>query len=174
MIRLALALVLFGACGRTDLADEVDAGLDAGVRDAGLADAGPAVPPKWVFKSNERCPFLGVESDLSPAIGEQVVLVKTRVESECSGAGGEWLIGHEVGGLGRDFALGGHACYFLPAELTLGVTEWFAVARVLRSSTPIETPMPGWCITTVSTPWLVRAWGLYPSEADARAALSRF
>jgi hypothetical protein len=169
----ALAL-LFCACGRTDLAPEGDGGVDAGVRDAGVVDAGPPPKPRWVFKGDERCPFLGAEADLTPGIGEQVALVSTRLESECSGAGGEWIIGHEVGGAGRDFAFGGHACYFFPPELTLGVTEWFAVVRVLRSSTPVSTPTPGWCVTTLSTSWLVRSWGLYATEAEARAAFARF
>ncbi|MFZ5444730.1 MAG: hypothetical protein ACOZQL_32355 [Myxococcota bacterium] len=166
-LRAPLLLLALAACGRTDLFDE-DAGVDAGsARDAGF-DAGVHEAPRHVFKGDERCPFGGVESDLRPGVGEELVLVRTKVEIECSGAGGEWLTGQRLDG-GRSYAFGGHICYFLPVELQQGGSEWFGLARVIRTTNPVSTPA-GWCLTPVTSDYRVRAWGLYPSEAAARTA----
>lgn len=164
-------LLLLAACGRTDLADDADGGAtDAGRPDAGAFDAGLRQPPAWVFKGDERCPFLGAENDLKPGIGEELVLVQTKVEIECSGAGGEWLTGQRIGAA-FSYAMGGHACYFLPVELQNGGSTWFGLARIIRTTTPVTTPM-GWCLTPVTSDFRVRAWGLYGSEAAARTALT--
>jgi hypothetical protein len=95
------------------------------------------------------------------------VLVKTTVQTECSGAGGDWLIGTQLDGTG--IAFGAHTCYFVPTQLH--DTAWFALARIDPNGPGLETPV-GWCILPVTTNVKVLAWALYADEGDAVAARS--
>ena len=176
-MRLVLLLPLCG-CGRSGLLDELglapfdagtsrDAGVDAGVGvDAGLRlDAGVRAGPSFVFKSSNTCPGTGSEMDLIPRPGERLVLVKTTVQTECSGAGGDWLIGTLLDS--TSIAFGAHACFFVPSRLQ--DTSWFGLARIDPNG-PLLMTQTGWCILPVTTNAKVLAWGLYPSEQDAVAA----
>lgn len=175
-MRLVLLVALSG-CGRSGVLDDLvfvpvdagtprDAGLDAGTRDAGTpVDAGVRASPSFVFKSTNTCPAEGVEPDLIPRTGERLVLVKTTVQTECSGAGGDWLIGTQLDGTG--IAFGAHACLFVPNQLHN--TAWFALARIDPNG-PLLMTEPGWCILPVTTNVKVLAWALYPSELDATRA----
>lgn len=177
-MRLLVLLVLCG-CGRSGLLDELplasaarDAGVDAGTRvDAGSrVDAGVRAAPGFVFKSQNECPGPATERDLVPGPGERLVLVKTTVQTECSGAGGDWFIGTLLDG--TSIAFGAHACFFVPSSLH--DTSWFALARIDPNG-PLLMTQTGWCILPVTTNVKVLAWALYPSERDAvsaRAALS--
>ena len=176
----AAALLLLVACGRSDVTGEtiaasrLDAGVvsaDGGRTDAGVTrDAGVRTGPAHVFTRSGDCARAGVEGDLAPAAGEALLLVKSSPQIECSGAGGDWLVG--TGLSAEQLAFGNHACFFLPPSL-MTRSDWFGLARVTMSATPITTPM-GWCITPVTSSLRVLSWGLYPSELDAvnaRAAL---
>jgi hypothetical protein len=175
--RLVLLVALCG-CGRSGLDDFVaapadagasrDAGavVDAGTRDAGTrVDAGVRAGPSFVFKRSNACPGTGSEPDLVPGPGERLVLLKTTVQTECSGAGGDWLIGTQLDG--TSIAFGAHACFFVPNQLHN--TAWFALARIDPNG-PLLMTETGWCILPVTTNVKVLAWGLYPSELDATAA----
>lgn len=170
------------ACGRSNLGEEPQ-------------PAAPTPPvqqreaPLFVFRGSP-CPTPGVESDLKVSIqGDRLVLVQTQAQGECSGAGGEYLIGRDVNAP-VDFFVGAHACYFHPAALR--DTEsyqcvgggpctrqrmFWGVARVSQTAALFSAPQ-GWCITSltgstgVTTDSIAEAWALYPSEASARAAFA--
>lgn len=181
-MRLVFLLLLCG-CGRSGLLEELallsadagssrDAGVDAGTRvDAGVPmDAGVRIAPALVFKNSSVCPGPGTEPDLIPAAGERLVLVKTTVQTECSNAGGDWLIGTQLDG--TSIALGEHTCFFVPSRLQ--DTSWFGLARIDPNG-PMLMTQTGWCILPVTTNVRVLAWALYSDERDAvaaRAALS--
>lgn len=199
---VAHSFVLFAlaACGRTTAqaafadADAADAAADASGQgdadtsaaadtDALDSDAAADVPsaapaPRFVVVGTQECPMMGGAEALVLSAPEQaLVLVQTKVSDECSGAGGEYLIGAEQGGAG-DLWLGGHACYFLdPLLRTPSDRIWWGVARLVQTAGLRETPM-GWCIISLSGAEPVRsdssvlAWALYDSEAEARAALA--
>jgi hypothetical protein len=168
-------LLVLAACGRTNLEGEADASVDASVRvDASVALVRQA--PRYVFTGD--CPTPGVEDDLRPAAGERVVLVETFPQEECSGAGGDYLVGHEAG-VG-DYFLGAHACYFLPRELQVSsAPRFWGVARVAQTAAIFTTPA-GWCITAadggepVTTDSRVKAWALYGSLEAAQAAIEHY
>ena len=200
---VAHSLVLFAlaACGRTtaqavvadadaasdtaeDAADTAVA-TDAAPADTDLvdtdaaADTRPTAPaPRFVVVATPDCPIMGgAEALVLSAPEQELVLVQTKVSDECSGAGGEYIIGAEEGD-GGDLWLGGHACYFLdPLLRTPSDRIWWGLARVVQTAGLRETPM-GWCITSLSGAEPVRsdssvlAWALYESEAEARAALA--
>lgn len=171
-------LVALCGCGRSGVLDDlapapVDGGVsrdsgvgDAGTRDAGTpVDAGLRASPSFVFKSTDTCPGAGSEMDLVPRAGERLVLVKTTVQTECSGAGGDWLIGTQLDG--SSIAFGAHACFFVSNQLHN--TAWFGLARIDPNG-PLLMTQTGWCILPVTTNVKVLAWALYPSEQDASAA----
>lgn len=176
---LVSSLVALG-CGRTNLLDDADGGADGGA-DAGVVpDAGVVqrAAPLFVATSGVQCPTAGVELDLKVTTSsERLALVQTKALDECSGAGGEYLIGREVG-VSRDLFLGQHACYFLNAQLrTFDGTVYWGVARLSQNAGLTQTPT-SWCITTLAgtepviSDSTVKAWAVYPTEADARAALN--
>lgn len=176
-----VVFVVFVGCGRSEIGDDValrttvaDAGaLDAGSRDAGALDAGvmdAGVLPTAlsIFVADQRCPAAGPESSLKPRANEQLLLVKTTVQQECSGAGGDWLIGTLLDG--SEVAFGAHACFFVPASLPRAA---FGLVRLAAPGATQSTPM-GWCILPVTWNREVLAWGIYPDELAAnrvRAAL---
>lgn len=133
--------------------------------------------PLFVF-TGDLCPDAGIEADLVPQKSDGLALVKMTAQGECSGAGGEWLIGRELGTT-RDFFVGSHACYFQPRELMPQPAEYFAVVRYMQTAALFKAPM-GWCITDangkepVTTDSKNIAWGIYASEAAARAAYEHF
>jgi hypothetical protein len=172
MWRTFVVLVLLAGCGRTGLLDEAD----GGVVDAGLVAQREA--PFFVAVEDGGCATAGVESALKLAgSGERLVLMRTKAVDECSGAGGEYLIGAEVNER-RDAFLGGHACYFLDATLrqSQGLVFW-GVTRLSQTAAVFMTPTQ-WCVTSiagtepVSTDSKAKAWAVYGSEAAARAALT--
>jgi hypothetical protein len=134
--------------------------------------------PIAVFKVTECCPGRGTEADLTPTASDSLVLVRTIAQSECSGAGGDWLIGREADA-SRDLHMGAHACLFIPKELNTATPVRWGVARTLQTAGLSSTPK-GWCVhdldgrEPVTSSVVVRAWALYPSEAGARAALAAF
>ncbi len=161
MRRAALALLVI-SCGRTGALGE--------------PDPAKAESPLFVFKG-DNCPEQGIEADLVPEKFDGLALVKMSAQGECSGAGGEWLIGRELG-TSRDFFVGSHACYFHPAQLEAAPAEYFAVVRFMQTAALFKTPM-GWCITDadgdepVTTDSKNVAWGVFATEAGARAAFER-
>lgn len=171
MIKLpfaAVLLVVVCACGRTDLDAEF----------APMQEEPPVVTqresPLYVFK-DAPCPTTGEERDLNVTdSGERLVLVKTQPQQECSGAGGDYLVGSEVG-TSRDVFVGTHACWFLPRALADARQTYWGVARVSQTAALFRAPKD-WCITQldgqseVTSDSTVRAWALYPNEAAARAA----
>lgn len=165
-MRSVMWVVLLLSCGRTP----VDA-FDAGVVDAGIIEA-----PLFVF-TGSLCPAQGTEADLTPMPSDGLALVRFRAQGECSGAGGEWLIGREVGS-SRDFFVGEHACYFFPELLRDSAVERFGVVRFSQTAALFHAPT-GWCITNangmepVTTDSKSLAWGVYATEAGARAAYER-
>lgn len=164
MRSLFALLLLLVACGRTPVDPEL-------VADAGLKEA-----PLFVF-TGSGCPDAGTEQDLTPLRSDGLALVRFRATGECSGAGGEWLIGTEVGST-RDLFVGEHACYFQPQALRDSNAERFAVVRYMQTAAIFQTPA-GWCLTKpdggepVSSDVKNIAWGVYATEAGARAAYER-
>lgn len=169
-----VALLALAACGRTGLLEDADGGgLDAGLKPTGPRDA-----PLFVAVEDGACAKAGAEDDLQvQGSGERLVLMRSKANGECSGAGGEYLIGAEVG-TSRDAFLGAHACYFLSEALrqTEGQVYW-GVTRLSQTAALFRTP-EGWCITSLSgqepvvSDSKVKAWALYGSEAAAREAWS--
>ena len=172
----ALFVVVLVGCGRTDLIEDADGGVDGGRVDAGV-DAGVREAPFFVAKEDGGCAQAGVETDLKPVgSGERLVLMKTKALDECSGAGGEYLIGTEVNA-SRDAFLGAHGCYFLGAELRMNFGQvYWGVTRLSQTAALFRTP-ENWCITSIAGTEPVvsdskaKAWAVYRSEAAARAAL---
>lgn len=160
--RFATLLVMVSACGRTPF----DVPPDAGVKEA----------PLFVF-TGSGCPDAGTEQDLAPQQSDGVALVRFRATEECSGAGGEWLIGTEVGST-RQLFVGEHTCSFQPPLLRNSSDERFAVVRYMQTAALFHTPT-GWCLTSadggepVSSDVKNLAWGVYATEAGARAAYER-
>ncbi len=171
MSRRLVLLVLLAGCGRTGLLDEVD----GGVMDAG---APQREAPLFVAVESGACARVGVERELSLlGSGERLVLMKTKAVEECSGAGGDYLVGSQVNAT-RDAFLGAHACFFLDAALreSQGQVFW-GVTRLSQTAAVFMTPT-NWCVTSlagtepVSTDSKAKAWAVYGSEAAARAALA--
>lgn len=132
--------------------------------------------PLYVF-TGSNCPSRGTESDLAPNRFEGLALVRFRVVEECSGAGGEWLVGRDESGV-KDFFVGEHACFFLPPDLRDQSPERFGLVRYSTTAALHQTP-EGVCVTDadgqgpVMTELRSIAWGVYRSEEGARAALAR-
>lgn len=174
MKNLVLVSVLLAGCGRTDLVEDVDGGVvDAGAK---LPVVQREAPLFVAVPTDNGCARPGAEGDLKlREPGERLVLMKTKGVDECSGAGGEYLIGTEVDAA-RDAFLGAHACYFLNSAVRQGQVFW-GVTRLAQTAALFMTPT-GWCVTTlagtepVSSDSKVRAWAVYKSEAAARAALA--
>jgi hypothetical protein len=161
-----LLLVVFAlSCGRTPFDVEGEPKAPA-VNEA----------PLFVFKG-DGCPQAGVEADLTPSKNDGLALVRTRPQEECSGAGGEWFIGREEGTT-RDYFAGDHACYFFPQTVRDSMIERFAVVRYMQTAALFHAPT-GWCIRDqqgdepVTTDSKNLAWGVYATEAGARAAYER-
>lgn len=172
--KLTVFAMLLSGCGRTDLVDEVDVGVtDAGVKPPVVKREAPL----FVAVEDGACAKAGVEQDLAVReSGERLVLMRTKPQEECSGAGGEYLVGREVNEP-RDAFLGAHACYFLDAALRQAQGQVFwGVTRLAQTAAMFSTPV-GWCVTSfagvepVSTDSKAKAWAVYRSEAAARAAL---
>ncbi|MGV3621273.1 MAG: hypothetical protein ACO1OB_10670 [Archangium sp.] len=165
-------LMLLGlmACGRSELVDEAT----TGVPDASVVMPAPAVKdPLFVFQLG-MCPRTATKDALKPGVDERVFAVEFIAQEECSGAGGDWFIGRELGGV-REVAFGDHACWFMPENFRPARVRRFGVVRV--NLKPVTMVVPdGWCLETLSgsesvkTDVNVLAFGVYESEADARAA----
>lgn len=163
MRSLFFAVLFLLSCGRTPVEDE------------------PAAPevneaPLFVF-TGDLCPQRGTEADLTPQKHDGLALVRFRPAAECSGAGGEWFIGRQEGST-RDLFVGWHACSFHPSELRDSTAERFAVVRYMQTAALFHTP-EGWCLTgpdgrePVTSDVKNLAWGVYATEAGARAAYER-
>ncbi len=132
--------------------------------------------PLYVFRG-DGCPSAGTERDLEPARYERLAVVRFRAVEECSGEGGEWLIGRQIDS-SRDYFVGGHACFFLPEDLRKPGSTWFGLVRFSQTAGLFRTP-EGWCVTNadgrqpVTTDSRSLAWGVYRTEQLARAALAR-
>jgi predicted small lipoprotein YifL len=174
--RLPLLLALLAAstsCGRSGLLDDPPAQPTAPV-----APSPPVVreDPLAIFTPGGLCPTEGANEDLIPGASDDLVVVRFRFQEECSGAGGQWLVGRYDTST-RDLFAGGHACYFLPEDLRDPVPERFALVRFSISASLIRAP-EGWCITnedgeTPTTDARWKAWAIYPTEAGARAERAR-
>ena len=160
MVRsMVVVVVVLVACGRS------------GTQQAGTVEA-----PLFVFKG-DNCPVAGVEADLTPEKFDGLALVEMNAQGECSGAGGEWLIGRQLGAT-RDYFAGSHACYFHPMGLSPAPMRYFGVVRYMQTAALFHGPM-GWCITDmtgkepVTTDSKNIAWGVFATEAGARAAYEK-
>jgi hypothetical protein len=158
-----LFLILAASCGRTPIENE--------------AEPKPPVneAPLFVF-TGSNCPSTGSEADLTPGEYEGLALVRFRALDECSGAGGQWLVGSEVGS-SRGLFVGSHTCSFFPEPLRDSTGTRFGVVRFSQTAALFQAPH-GWCITdedggTASTDAKSLAWGVYATEAGARAAYER-
>ncbi len=173
-VRASLLVLLFlAACGRTDLRGPP-------APDASVVTPPPPPPPPpevkdplTVFEAG-RCPSVSTRDALKPGVDERVFAVEFLAQEECSGAGGDWLIGRELDGT-REVALGEHACWFLPDAYRGARQTRYGVVRV--DLLPVTTQVPdGWCLETVSdglspkTDVNVLALGVYETEDDARLA----
>lgn len=165
-----IGLLCLSACGRSELVEGFTA-------DASVVMPAPTPPvvkdPLFVF-ARGRCIDSTSKEALRPATDERVFAVEFIAQEECSGAGGDWFIGRELGGV-REVAFGGHTCIFMPDAYRPERTRRFGVVRVnLR---PVTQRIPeGWCLETLGGTEMVRsdvnveAFGVYENEAAARAA----
>lgn len=179
-LRTALCLVLMtvgSSCGRTAPFGDPPLPPVAPVPSEPETPPPAREPPLFVFVPNEHCVSEGTESDLAPAQYESLAIVRFRFLEECSGAGGEWLVGRDVEG-SRTLLAGDHTCYFVPEPYRQSQEHHFAVVRFSITAGLRHAPQ-GWCITdeegnAVSTDSRWKAWGVYPSEEAARAAFAFF
>jgi hypothetical protein len=172
-VLLTITCIAVAACGRSDL--EHDFTADPPVKTE------PREDPLFVFTegtgARPTCPRTGLEADLNVATpGDRLVLMTTQPQGECSGAGGEYLVGREADASRHHF-FGEHACYFLPQQLRDTRDLQWGVARVTQTAALHEAPHD-WCITQLNgasrltSDTIVRAWAVYPNEKAARAALA--
>lgn len=178
MNRVALfALLSLTGCGRTDLIEPMP-----------VAPSPPAPPSPFdagaiteyaslVFKGSE-CPTVGEERDLIPEAGERLAVVRFRAIEECSGVGGDWFIGHEVGTT-NDIFVGQHGCWFFNDELRQNQTQVrYGLARSAQTAVLISPP-EDWCLDwqdagePLTSDRRTITWGFYSSEAAAIAAKAR-
>lgn len=162
-------LLCLMACGRSELVEEFTA--DASVV---MPVPMPTVKdPLFVF-ARGRCVDTSTKEALKPAADERVFAVEFIAQEECSGAGGDWFIGRELGGV-REVAFGGHTCMFMPDSFRPARVKRFGVVRVNLQPVTMRVP-EGWCLETLSGSELVKtdvnveAFGVYANEVDARAA----
>lgn len=164
-----IGLLCLAACGRSEL-------VEGEFPDASVVMPPPqmvtAPKPTQVF-ANAQCPEAATVDALKPGADERVFAVEFRAQEECSGAGGDWFIGRELAGP-RQVAFGNHACWFMPQEFRSGMARRFGVVRVNLRAVTKQVP-EGWCLeslegNTARTDVNVLAFGVYASEADAKAA----
>ena len=164
-----LSLLCLAACGRSDLVDE------AMKPDASVVMPAPVVAkPLFAWTPGAQCPVATNAVDLKPRAGESLVVVEMTAQGECSGLGGEWLIGLEVS-TERHVFFGDHGCSFLPDAWKDPVQRHYGVARVRDESPPLTLPQ-GWCLAGLtgvapySTNFHVQAIAIYADLATASAA----
>lgn len=160
---LPCAALLTLACGQAAPVDGLRGGTPA-----------PTAQPTAIYvEDSTGCPTDGTEAALRPDASDTLVVASLRAIGECSGAGGDWLIGRVLGAR-RDLMFGAHSCYFLGGVETRPSTA-FGVVRVTQTAALLEAPR-GWCLTNtdgaepVTSDVRVRAVALFEAEADARAA----
>ena len=167
MRKQLLLVLLVVSCGRTPFNEDPK---------PAAAAVATTEAPLSVF-TGANCPSVGTEPDLTPLPNEGLALVRFRPQGECSGAGGEWFIGREVGST-RGFFVGDHTCYFHPPALRDSADTRYAVVRFNQTAALFHTPT-GWCLTNedgtepATTDAKSLAWGVYATEAGARAAYER-
>jgi hypothetical protein len=139
-----------------------------------LRGGAPTASPTAIYvEDSTGCPTEGTEAALRPEASEVLVVASLRLIGECSGAGGDWLIGRALDAR-RDLMFGSHTCYFLGGVETRPTTA-FGVVRVNQTAARLEGPK-GWCITDadgaepVTSDVRVRAVAVFETEAAARAA----
>lgn len=172
-LTLASVVALSLACGRSEL-DDVEA-----VTPSFTPDPPITTPPTAVYTrpGDSRCPRPGVEADLRPQADEELRLVELRILDECSGAGGQWIVGRERG-TRRDVMLGEHACYFAPMPIT--VLEPVPGLVVVRQTAALQQGPLGWCIVDaegkepVSSDVQTHVAAVFTTWADAEAAQRRW
>ena len=168
-LTLASVLALSVACGRSEL-DDVEAVTPNLTPDPPVTSPPTAV---YVRPTADSCPRPGVEADLRPQ-PEDLRLVELRILEECSGAGGQWIIGRERGT--RDVMLGEHSCYFAPTTLPEPVPGLV----VVRQTAGLHQGPLGWCIVDadgvepVRSDVLTRVAAVFTTWADAEAAQRRW
>jgi hypothetical protein len=164
-------------CGRSGLFDPLEPAESPPTRPENAPPPNASPEPALHVFTGSACPGLGTEDDLVPVQHDGLALVRFRVAIECSGAGGEWLIGRVIDAP-LDVFVGGHACYFLPDTMQEHGAEYFAVVRYSQMAALFHTPH-GWCVTDadgkepVTSAWRSIAWGAFRTESGARAALAR-
>jgi hypothetical protein len=168
-VKRTVVLVVLVACGRTGT-------LEAEMQQMQPPKPGVSEQPLFVF-TGDLCPGRGTEADLAPQKYDGLVVVKMTAQRECTGAGGDWLVGDALDA-DRGFFAGSHACWFLPQELEVAPASYFAVVRYSQTAGLFHGPMGG-CITDadgrepVKTDSKNLAWGVYRTEQGARAAFEK-
>lgn len=149
-MRVFVLATLIAGCGtRSIVGDEPTAAKSA---------------PLAVFARDER--MCAAPSDVS-AMGlresDKLAVVSVTFADECTGAGGQHILGHEVDGF-RDMWLGAHAC----RTWTTPPTAPFAVMRYSQTAALFRIP-DGACIEPLTSDVQVKAVALFATRADAEA-----
>ncbi|APR80705.1 Hypothetical protein A7982_06052 [Minicystis rosea] len=83
---------------------------------------------------------------MAPGEGESIAVVDLIYTEECTGAGGQYVLGREIDGY-RYFWVGGHACYFfahaLPVSLVYGVVRYRFTAAISEIPAGMCVAWPG-------------------------------
>jgi hypothetical protein len=125
-----------------------------GARTGMLGDDAPAVDaPVALFAGGgaacvDALDPTQAEAVLATSEDEEIAVVDLAFVSECSGLGGDYLIGREVGGT-RMFWLGGHGCEFF--DDTFGPGLVYGVVRYAQTAALFQTP-EGVCVSWPGEP----------------------
>lgn len=115
-----------------------------------------------------------VATELRPAGFEETAVVELSVAEECTGLGGQWLLGRDVRRASQKFWLGGHGCRTVPVaedgSARFGVLVYWPTdsISVLPAGACLSFPgnAPG---TSSMSPTRVRALATFATLAQAEA-----
>lgn len=163
------------ACGGTVVFEE-DAADGAAGTGTGGGPAGDAAPIALYVSDREGC---ALDAPLEEAVatlttndggGDELYVVDLVYVDECTGAGGQHILGRAVDG-SRDMWLGAHACYFFAPDLV--GQRGAGLARVTQTA-GLDTTSADACVTFpsetsgVTSDVRVTAIAVFETVDDAR------
>ena len=120
--------------------------------------------PIAVYARDDRmCAATSDVSAMTLRESDQLAVVSVTFADECTGAGGQHILGHEVDGF-RDMWLGAHACQ----TWTTPPTAPFAVMRYSQTAALFHI-RDGVCIEPLTSDVQVKAVALFATRAEAEA-----
>lgn len=115
-----------------------------------------------------------VATELRPTGFEQTAVVELSVAEECTGLGGQWLLGRDVRRASDKYWLGGHGCRTVPVaqdgSARFGVLVYWPTDRIGAIPAGVCVSFPGNAPGTSSmSPTDVRAIATFATLAQAEA-----